>query len=523
MDSDASSTSAVACGPDVCAASTPRGFRDGRARASATAAIRRQRSARSRICRSRSRRAFWRCERRTNSMAPKASGLGRRWLKRCTRIGSAIASSPHRYAGWTNCSTSAPPRNCGASRRLPAREQLQEDAVGRGVGRDLLHLDVGASQVPARALQEAPDLLQVALADLPRLRLDLALVLHGEEPGRVVEGKLQLLAIVGLQEKDVVPAGAEYLQGGDTPIGGVEQIGEHDHQRAPAGLLRREVERGRQQRGPAALRALQGVQQLLHVAGRGSEGQVLPHSWRDAPVAGEEEAHLIALPREQVGEGASAYGRVLQLGHRPPPVRHAAAGVEHQERTQIRLHLEALDVVLVELGEGAPVDVPDLVARRVLLVLLEFDRLAVVGTLVQPGQDAFHHLARLDLQGPEAGQHRGNVRRREPHALVSRSSSAITRRESTPSASAWKFVITRWRRTGSTSARTSWTSAAGRPCSAARAFAARISAWDARGPAPQLTWSFTCLPASSCGRVRRTSSTAWRMTCSAAGTRRINS
>src|SRR5467141_3315017 len=199
MDSDASSTSAVACGPDVCAASTPRGLSDGRARASATAAIKRQRSARSRICRSRSRRAFWRCDRRTNSMAPKASGLGRRWLKRCTRIGSAIASSPHRYAGWANCSTSVPSRNCEAALRyLPAREQLQEDAVGRGVGRDLLHLDVGAGQVLARALQEAPDLLQVALADLPRLRLDLALVLHGEKPRRIVEGKLQLLAIVGL-------------------------------------------------------------------------------------------------------------------------------------------------------------------------------------------------------------------------------------------------------------------------------------------------------------------------------------
>src|SRR5258705_2103553 len=131
-------------------------------------------------------------------MAPRPRAPGRRRLKGCTRMGGAIASSPHRYAGWTNCSPSAPPRNCGASRRLPAREQLQEDAVGRGVGRDLLHLDVGAGQVLARALQEAADLLQVALADLARLRLDLALVLHGEEPGRIVEGKVQLLAIVGL-------------------------------------------------------------------------------------------------------------------------------------------------------------------------------------------------------------------------------------------------------------------------------------------------------------------------------------
>src|SRR5207245_10150859 len=169
--------------------------------------------------------------------------------------------------------------------------------------------------------------------------------------------------------------------------------------------------------------------------------------------------------------------------HRAPPVGHAAAGVHHEERTEVRLHLEALDVVLVQLGESAPVDVLDLVAGRVLLVLGELHRLAVVRALVQARQHSLHHLAGPDLERAEAGE-KGRVER---HAFVSRSSSAITRRESTPSASAWKFVSTRWRRTGSTSARTSCTSAAGRPWIAARALAARISAWEARGPAPQLT------------------------------------
>src|SRR2546421_480884 len=124
---------------------------------------------------------------------------------------------------------------------------------------------------------------------------------------------------------------------------------------------------------------------------------------------------------------------------RPAAVRHAPAGVEHEERAEVGLHLEALDVVLVQLGEGAPVDVLDLVAGRVLLVLRELHRLAVVRALVQARQHPFHDLAGPDLERAEAGE-KGGV---EGHAFVSRSSSAITRRESTPSASAWKLVSTR--------------------------------------------------------------------------------
>src|SRR5262249_14133560 len=110
-------------------------------------------------------------------------------------------------------------------------------------------------------------------------------------------------------------------------------------------------------------------------------------------------------------------------------------------------------------------------------------RLPVVRRGVQAGEHALHHLACANLEGPEARQQR----RVERHAFVSRRSSAITLRESTPSASAWKLVSTRWRRTGSASAPTSSTETAGRPESAARAFAPRIRACDARGPAPQLT------------------------------------
>src|SRR3954470_4620035 len=205
MENDASITSAVACGPRACEACTPRGRSEGRERASATAAMSRQRRASRRICRSRSRRAFCRCERSTNSMAPNPRGLGLRWLKRCTRMGSAMAQSPHRYAGCANCSTlSSSPRCAPCLRGLPALEQSQEHPIRRGVGGDLLDLDVRPGQLAARAFEETAHLREIALADLPGLRLDLAVVLQREEASGVVEGEVQLLAVVRLEQEDVV-------------------------------------------------------------------------------------------------------------------------------------------------------------------------------------------------------------------------------------------------------------------------------------------------------------------------------
>ena len=61
---------------------------------------------------------------------------------------------------------------------------------------------------------------------------------------------------------------------------------------------------------------------------------------------------------------------------------------------------------------------------------------------------------------------------------------AITLSGSIPSASAWKVVTIRCRRTGPAICRTSPAVAANRPSSTARVFAARISDCPARGPAP---------------------------------------
>ena len=85
----------------------------------------------------------------------------------------------------------------------------------------------------------------------------------------------------------------------------------------------------------------------------------------------------------------------------------------------------------------------------------------------------------------------------------------VRRMLATPSASAWKLTTTRWPSTGIAIESTSSMSGTLRPSIAARALAPRIRYCDARGPAPQLTYFFTCGVAStSSGRVDRARPTA---------------
>ena len=162
--------------------------------------------------------------------------------------------------------------------------------------------------------------------------------------------------------------------------------------------------------------------------------------------------------------------------------------------------LVALHVVVVELAERLPVQVAELVARRVLLVLGELHALPLVGALVQAGEHALHHRAGAQLHPGELGE-RCRVEQRHGASAASpsppRGAGRRASREVMPSLSAWKLGSTRWRSTGRASARTSSTVAAKRPWRTARALAASTRYWLARGPAPQDTFLRTEL-----GRAR---------------------
>ena len=75
--------------------------------------------------------------------------------------------------------------------------------------------------------------------------------------------------------------------------------------------------------------------------------------------------------------------------------------------------LVALDVVAIELAVGLPVEVLELVAGRVLLVLGELDALALVGRLVEPREDALDDGAGAHLDSGEARERLGVEERHE--------------------------------------------------------------------------------------------------------------
>src|SRR5260370_21308484 len=118
------------------------------------------------------------------------------------------------------------------------------------------------------------------------------------------------------------------------------------------------------------------------------------------------QARGVLLANEQIGEGTAKDLRHLQLGKRAALVAHRCRAIQHEHRVEVGLVLEALDVILVELSERLPVEVANLVARGVLLVLRELDALALVRTLVQPGQHAVHHRARAVVDGVLSGLHK---------------------------------------------------------------------------------------------------------------------
>src|SRR5258708_26871035 len=79
--------------------------------------------------------------------------------------------------------------------RLAPPQQLEQLAIGRRIRGNQLVLDVRARQLAPRLLEEPPQLSQVALPDLPRLRVDLPLVLHREEARRAIEREAQPLPV----------------------------------------------------------------------------------------------------------------------------------------------------------------------------------------------------------------------------------------------------------------------------------------------------------------------------------------
>jgi hypothetical protein len=193
-------------------------------------------------------------------------------------------------------------------------------------------------------------------------------------------GQRALLGREHVQHDDVVAQRAQPAQRGQRAIVGVEQVRGQHHQRAPPpGQLADPIERVGRRGVAGAGVGDRGVEHRQHV------GQVVAlgarrHVQRRRSRAERVEADLVLLLADQVRQRGQRQPAVLDLADPGAGEAHRRRRVEHQVRGELRLLLELLHVVAIELGQRLPVDVAQLVARRVLLVLGELDRRAV-----QPG------------------------------------------------------------------------------------------------------------------------------------------
>ncbi len=85
---------------------------------------------------------------------------------------------------------------------------------------------------------------------------------------------------------------------------------------------------------------------------------------------------------------------------------HRIADIHDHVAAQVGFFLELLDVKLVGFGPDFPVEMANVVARRVVAVLDEFDRMAKERAAVHAGDETFHDL-------------RARKSRREIRAMVS--------------------------------------------------------------------------------------------------------
>ena len=122
------------------------------------------------------------------------------------------------------------------------------------------------------------------------------------------------------------------------------------------------------------------------------------------PVLESDQPDRVALEREEVGDGGRRGAGVLTLAVIEGAIVHRPAGVQHDVAAQVRLVLEPLDVVAVGAGEEPPVEIAGVVPRRVLAVLAELDREAMVGAAVGALDETLDGCPGTELEALDAHQ-----------------------------------------------------------------------------------------------------------------------
>jgi len=112
----------------------------------------------------------------------------------------------------------------------------------------------------------------------------------------------------------------------------------------------------------------------------------------------QDETGGVLLLHDEVAEGGRDGGRVVEFRLVFGLVVHRLRSVEQDVRAEVRLLLVLLDVEAVGAAVDLPVEEPEVVARRVLAVLGEFDGEPVVRALVESAHESFHDRPRAHIE-----------------------------------------------------------------------------------------------------------------------------
>ena len=181
-----------------------------------------------------------------------------------------------------------------------------------------------------------------------------------------------------------------------------EQIGDEDHQPAPREGFRERLEHRQKGCGPPLARLsphrfehLDNARQLRALRARRHRRAHLAVKYGAAG--------SITVRQRQPSEARRQSGGIFILRQAARLVVHARRGIDHQRQPQAGFLLKFLDVQPVLPGPHFPVDAAQIIPADILPVLEKFDRLPLVGALVQAGEHPLHDSPGTQLKPRDAG------------------------------------------------------------------------------------------------------------------------
>src|SRR3990170_7744234 len=282
----------------------------------------------------------------------------------------------------------------------PAQVTRQSLIQRRGRG-DQLIVDGAVVALLAHLGDKFPDHLAVDLSDRFGIGDDAQIRLFQIfEQNIAVEGQLQLRRVQKMKYDHVIALEAKQAETFEDRLGLVQKIRDQNDQPAPPDLAGDFFEDLADVGFAGGSAVLQRVEDLRQIVALG-----LGRDERLYAIGERHHAGGVLLLQNQVGEGGDQRAAVVKLGYAVGGVVHGCARVEQEVGAQVGLVFVLLDEITVELSQRLPVDAPDLVARRILAVLLELHAESFGAAAVDARHDPFHPPARAQVEIGNTGEH----------------------------------------------------------------------------------------------------------------------